>query len=67
MVEYAYPELFAEHDSVHFIIVNSSATVTGVDYSAPEITGNDFLITENEMKQEAFDLTESICSKVWLE
>ena len=63
MVEYAYPELFAEHDSVHFIIVNSSATVTGVDYSAPEITGNDFLITENEMKQEAFDLTESICSE----
>lgn len=63
MVEYAYPELFAEHDSVHFIIVNSSATVTGVGYSAPEITGNDFLITENEMKQEAFDLTESICSE----
>lgn len=63
MVEYAHPELFAEHDSVHFIIVNSSATVTGVANSEPTISGNDFLITENEMKQESFDLTESLCSE----
>lgn len=63
MVEYAYPELFEEHESVHFIIVNSDATVTSVSESEPSISDNDFLITEEDMKQEAFSLTESVCSQ----
>lgn len=62
MIEYDYPELFEEHESVHFIIVNSGATVSSVSHDVPSISDNDFLITENEMKQEAFSLTESLCS-----
>lgn len=63
MVSYAYPGLFYEHESVHFIIVNADATVTSVSNSAPSISGDTFLITEEEMKQEAFELTESLCSE----
>lgn len=62
MIEYDYLELFEEHESVHFIIVNSGATVSSVSHDVPSISDNDFLITENEMKQEAFSLTESLCS-----
>lgn len=62
MIEYDYPELFEEHESVHFIIVNSGATVSSVSHDVPSISDNEFLITENEMKQEAFSLTESLCS-----
>ena len=62
MIEYDYPELFEEHESVHFIIVNSGATVSSVSHDMPSISDNEFLITENEMKQEAFSLTESLCS-----
>ena len=63
MVEtYDYKELFEEHETVHLIIVNSSATVTGVTDSAPTITGADFVLTEDNIDGDTMDLAECLNS-----
>ena len=62
MVNYSYPELFYEHESVHWVIVNSSATVTGVSGSAPTITDADFVLTEEDLALEEMTIEESVCS-----
>ena len=62
MVEYENPELFEDHETVHLIIVNSSATVTGVADSEPTIEGADFVITENDVDEDSLDLRESLNS-----
>jgi len=62
MIEYDYSDLFEEHESVSLIIVNSSATVTGVEDDAPEIENADFVLTEDNLDQESLDLRECLNS-----
>jgi len=62
MVEYDYSDLFEEHESVSLIIVNSSATVTGVEDDSPEIENADFVLTEDNLDQESLDLRECLNS-----
>lgn len=62
MVNYSYPELFYEHESVHWVIVNSSATVTGVSGDEPTITNADFVLTEEDLALEEMTIEESVCS-----
>lgn len=63
MVDYGYEELFEEHSSVDYIIVDSGATVTAVANSAPDISGEEFLITNEEFQNECIQLKESLCSE----
>jgi len=61
MVEtYDYPELFSEHETVHLIIVNSSATVTAVENAEPTITGADFVLTEDDIDGDSYYLSECL-------
>lgn len=57
---YDYIELFSEHETVHLIIVNSSATVTPVEDSAPTITGAEFVLTEANMDGDSMGLAEAL-------
>lgn len=63
MVDYGYEELFEEHSSVDYIIVDSGATVTAVANSAPDISGEELLITNEELQNESIQLKESLCSE----
>ena len=60
--EYEYSELFEDHETVHLIIVNSSATVTGVANDEPTIEDADFVITEDDVDEDSLDLRESLNS-----
>ena len=62
MVTYDNPDLFYEHETVHLIIVNSGATVTGVEDSEPTIENADFVITEADITEDEIELRESLCS-----
>lgn len=62
MVDYINPELFYEHETTHLIIVNSSASVTGVVNSTPIIIGAIYTITENDITEDEIELRESLCS-----
>jgi len=57
---YDYIDLFSEHETVHLIIVNSSATVTPVEDSAPTITDADFTLTEANMDGDSIALAEAL-------
>ena len=58
MITYEHPELFVDHETVHLIIVNSSATVTGVEDTVPTITNAEFVITEDDVDEDSLDLRE---------
>ena len=60
MVQYDNPDLFYDHDETHLIIVNSGATVTGVENDAPTIEDNDFLITEDDITDDEIEVRESL-------
>ena len=62
MIQYAYEDLFYNHTSVDYVIVDSSATVTGVANAAPTISGESFSITNSDLKAESIALKESLCS-----
>ena len=63
MIEYEYPELFYDHETVHLIIVDSLAIVTPVENEPPEIENEDFILTEEDIETESFSLDESLCSE----
>ena len=62
MVEYEYSDLFYDHESVHLIIVDSTAIVTPVSGEAPTIEETELLLTEENIEVEEFNLDESLCS-----
>ena len=63
MIEYEYEELFAQHNTVHWLIVQNGATLTWDSTNERfTVSDSDYVITEDEMKQESFKLDESLCS-----
>jgi len=62
MVQYDFPTLFADHNVVSVVIVNSTATVTPVANDEPEIEDADFILTEDDLDQESLELSESLNS-----
>ena len=63
MVSYAYSDKFYDHESVHLLIVDSTAVVTPVSGEAPTITDTELLLTEENIEIEEFQLDESLCSE----
>ena len=62
MVQYDNPDLFYEHETTHLIIVNSDATVTGVEDDEPTITDATYVLTEDDITEDEIELRESLCS-----
>lgn len=52
-----------EDVDIHIIITNESATVTGVVDDVPTISGATYIVTDEELVTEQFELKESLCSQ----
>ena len=63
VTDYEYENLFAEHITADFVIVDSDASVTADSGHAPIISGEQFVITNNELQNETIKLSESLCSE----
>ena len=61
--DYSYEEQFADHYAANFIIVDKGATVTINAGIAPTVSGETFLITNEELQHETIKLNESLCSE----
>lgn len=58
--DYVWISLFEDHETVHLVIVNSSATVTPVAHSVPSISGANYILTEANMDEESISLSECL-------
>lgn len=57
-------DYFRQEDvDIHIIITNSTAVVTGVVDDVPTISGATFVITDEDLAQEAFEIHGGICSQ----
>ena len=63
MIEYEYEELFANHSRVDLLIVESGASLEWNSTTNKfDVTDSDFVITNEEIDSESFDLDERLCS-----
>lgn len=62
MVEYSNPDLFFDHETTHWIIVNSGATVTGRSDMTPSISDETFVLTEDNLTEDEIEIGESLNS-----
>ena len=58
--DYVWISLFEDHETVHLVIVNSSATVTPVAHSVPSISGANYILTEANMDEDSISLSECL-------
>ena len=64
MIEYEYEELFAQHSRVDLLIVQHGATLTWNSSTGKfDVDDSDFVITNNDIDSESFDLDEKLCSR----
>lgn len=62
VTDYEYENLFAEHITADFVIVDSGASVTANAGHEPTISDEEFIITNDELQSETIKLSESLCS-----
>lgn len=62
MVEYSNPDLFFDHETTHWVIVNSGATVTGRSGTTPLISDETFVLTEDNLTEDEIEIGESLNS-----